>query len=36
MNELILKLSDFLKKKEAMEVIMIPKTIQLTTRSYKL
>jgi hypothetical protein len=36
MNELSLKLSDFLKKKAAMEVLMIPKTIQLATRSYKL
>ena len=36
MNELSLKLSDFLKKKATMEVLIIPKTIQLATRSYKL
>ena len=36
MNELSLNLSDFLKKKAAMEVLMILKIIQLATRSYKL
>ena len=36
MNELSLKLCDFLMKKVAMEVLMIPKAIQLATRSYKL